>query len=198
MGCSVCGRPVIGRGLCKPHYEFAQRRGLLSEFKTKVESGVSKQPIAQRLLAKVEKSDSGCWEWTGAKHWNGYGIISDWPNPVKRAHRVAYEVFIGPIPEGLLVRHKCDNKGCVNPDHLEVGDKRDNALDAVERGQHKPNRRLTDAQILAIRDAGGLHATIAREFGVAQSTVTRIKNGTRWQKLTAARRASSGRAPARP
>jgi HNH endonuclease len=183
MGCTICGKsPVIGRGLCKPHYEHAQRRGLLDNYKTKVEAGVSRRPIEERFYEKIEKMPSGCWHWTGALHKFGYGMMSDWPK-VKRAHRVSYEIHCGPIPDGLLVRHKCDNKICVNPDHLELGTKRDNARDAVERGQFKPKRKLTDKQIREIRNSVGSTCEVARFYGVMPSTVSRIRTGARWANL---------------
>lgn len=183
MGCTICGKsPVVGRGLCKPHYEYAQRRGLLDNYKTKVEAGVSRRPIEERFYGKVKKMPSGCWHWTGARHWTGYGVISDWPK-VKRAHRVSYEIHCGPIPDGLLVRHKCDNKICVNPDHLELGTKVDNAMDMLERGHFRPKRTLSDRQIRTIRDAEGTTIELARKFKVAPSTISRIKTGARWANL---------------
>src|SRR5213593_3886465 len=87
--------------------------------------------LRERFMAKVEISD-GCWPWLGSKTAKGYGRIQTGLRspaghyaPVP-AHRVAYELFIGPIPEGLHVDHLCKNPGCVNPAHLEPVTNREN------------------------------------------------------------------------
>jgi hypothetical protein len=67
-----------------------------------------------QIMSKVHASDNGCWEWTGAKMPTGYGHFQG-----TTAHRASYEMFVGPIPEGLHVDHLCMNKSCVNPAHLE-------------------------------------------------------------------------------
>lgn len=75
-----------------------------------------------------------CWIWTGSIRNDGYGrypVNRQW----KGAHRVAYELYKGPIPEGLLVRHKCDNPLCINPEHLELGTNKDNVWDMYLRGR---------------------------------------------------------------
>lgn len=87
----------------------------------------------ERFEANFEKAD-GCWEWTGTRVEFGYGqIIRDGRR--LRAHRVAYEIAYGPIPDGLVVRHKCDNPPCVRPDHLELGTRADNNQDRENRGR---------------------------------------------------------------
>ncbi|MFL5911455.1 MAG: HNH endonuclease signature motif containing protein, partial [Gaiellaceae bacterium] len=74
---------------------------------------------------------TGCWLWTGTKHGHGYGIIKHGPAASRRslrAHRVAYELFVGPIPEGLELDHLCRVRHCVNPAHLEPVTTRENLL----------------------------------------------------------------------
>lgn len=76
-----------------------------------------------RFWAKVDRrGETGCWEWTAAKDRHGYGVIGRGTREegVARAHRVSYELNVGPIPEGLVIDHLCRNRGCVNPAHLEV------------------------------------------------------------------------------
>jgi hypothetical protein len=91
--------------------------------------------MEQRFLNKVNKLDGGCWEWTGRLFDNtGYGQYSINSRPVS-AHRHSYQVYKGDIPNGLLVRHTCDNRKCVNPDHLIVGTQQDNMNDMVERNR---------------------------------------------------------------
>ncbi len=99
-------------------------------------------PVKERLLASCKPNGkTGCWDWVRYvypdKHPTiGTGLKRLGNSKKVKAHRVSYEIFVGPIPDGLVVRHKCDNKLCVNPEHLEVGTQRDNLLDKIERGQH--------------------------------------------------------------
>lgn len=120
--------------------------------------------IAPRLRDLYVVTPSGCWEWQRERNGQGYGVC----NPeffgvpevgfrkvasAKRskrgyqmralAHRVSYAQNIGPIPDGLIVRHRCDNPPCVNPAHLELGTRTDNAKDRVERGRTKFKLRDT-------------------------------------------------------
>lgn len=77
-----------------------------------------KRPLIDKFLEKIEKTDS-CWLWTASTNSGGYGqIVHEGKN--HRAHRLAYEHWIGPIPDGLVIDHLCANRRCVNPDHLEA------------------------------------------------------------------------------
>jgi HNH endonuclease len=81
----------------------------------------------EKIEAKfIEKTD-GCWLWKGHRLAGGYGQVS-MNDKMKLAHRVVYEAFRGPIPEGLQLDHLCRNRGCVNPDHLEPVTQRVNTL----------------------------------------------------------------------
>jgi hypothetical protein len=75
-----------------------------------------------RFVDRLSVGD--CWEWTGAMTHNGYGEFS-WNESKGRAHRFAYEHFVGPIPDGLIVHHECENKACVNPSHLTLTSRSD-------------------------------------------------------------------------
>jgi hypothetical protein len=101
-------------------------------------------PVLDRFWAKVQKRTDGCWEWTGMRvkpgrntpNGSGYGYL--WlEGKMVRAHRLAYELFVAPIPAGLLIMHSCDRPWCVNPDHLSAGTSVDNARDCVAKGRHR-------------------------------------------------------------
>ena len=147
---------------------------------------------AEAFWARVVKGE-GCWEWTGAHLYrrNGtrsYGSVAWEGTRQVGAHRVSYELTNGPIPDGLYVLHKCDNQGCVRPDHLYVGSHRDNTRDAIERrrmytGERTWNHKLTVEAVRAIRDAiatGEATESIGRRFGISGRTVRYIRRGERW------------------
>lgn len=136
--------------------------------------------------------ETNCWEWGGWIDHNGYGRF-----PYKKkslfAHRVSYEVFVGTIPDGLLIRHKCDNPPCMNPDHLETGTQADNIRDMIERGrkpilsgENGPMAKLSREEANAIRDeyAHGVltQKLLAEAFGLDQSTVSDIITGRSYAK----------------
>lgn len=143
----------------------------------------------------VPPSDNACWEWQGARSKDGYGNfrIPQLGRFNFGAHRVSYMLYHGAFPpDGLLVRHKCDNPCCVNPLHLEPGTKRDNSMDAVERGRF-PDRdrkgenngaaKLTAAQVTVIRQriaAGEKNTWIAKDFGVTHQIISKIRRGHAW------------------
>lgn len=98
----------------------------------------------ERIRQRVEHRD-GCWLWRGSATKDGYGQIRV-GRAVRVVHRVAYTAANGPIPRGMVVRHKCDVRLCCNPDHLEIGTHEDNAQDIVDRGRLKNRRSLTPAE----------------------------------------------------
>jgi DNA-binding transcriptional regulator YiaG len=118
-----------------------------------------------------------CWPWIGAGKGNGYGHTSRGP-----AHRVSYELFVGPVPEGMDVCHKCDNRACVNPDHLFLGTRAENMADmkAKGRGAGGCRKHLREHQIQEIRRrlaVGVPQSEIARAMNINRGTVSAIKQG---------------------
>lgn len=173
--CQLCDSPAIGRGLCRTHYNAHRKAGTLDQF--------NKVQPAEAFLRRVQKSD-GCWLWMGSRNAYGYGIFLMPGERAVRAHRYAYELWKGKIADGHVVMHICDNPPCVNPDHLDVGTKLDNNRDAAIKGHTKSgvrhwNVRLTPDQVAAIRDDPRTHHAVAVQYGIAQSTVSRIKSGKR-------------------
>lgn len=124
------------------------------------------------LLDRVRRNPSGCWEWTAGRHRQGYGHA--WSGKrVFLAHRVSYLLFCGPVPDGIMVCHHCDNPACIRPDHLFLGTHHDNMADM------KAKRRraiLTAEQVIEakqMRNDGQTVAEVARHFGVCQGTILR-------------------------
>lgn len=137
----------------------------------------------------IPVTESGCWLWTGATTAGGYGQFRDGPT-MAYAHRWAYEHFMGPIPGILYVCHRCDVPSCVNPAHLFLGTSGDNSHDMVEkgrqarvRGSKHPLAKLTDKQVLAIRQAAGTQREIAARFGISPQHVGRIRRRAFWTHL---------------
>lgn len=141
--------------------------------------------LEERLLAKVSpEPNSGCWLWTSCLYWDGYGRMRG-PDVDGRAHRISYELFKGPIPDGLLVCHKCDVRSCVNPDHLFVGTQKENLRDMSRKGRSSyAGAKLTREQVAEIRarlsTGKATQRSIAQDFHVRDSQISRIKHGVRW------------------
>lgn len=143
----------------------------------------------------TDRDSNGCWNWTGYKH-RGYGQIR--VNKKQHfTHRYAYELTHGPIPEGMVICHTCDNPACCNPDHLFLGTHADNAADrhakgrsrsGALRGELSASAKLTAAQVVAIRAtyAQGTisQAELARRYNVAVSTIYLIVHHKKWKHLT--------------
>lgn len=141
----------------------------------------------QRFLEKVDMSGE-CWTWRAATLKSGYGRFR-WNGKTGRAHRAAYELFVGPIPEGEMVRHTCDNPPCVKwTEHLITGTGMDNQQDARSRDRHRYGTRnghaLLDeckvSEIRVRRAAGDRVSVIARDFGISVSNVKLIVARKTW------------------
>lgn len=127
-----CQQPPTKRVWCSSHYRWLMRRGLIER--------LTNAP-SNRLAAGLVQRSTGCIEWTGSRTGDGYGQIFANGRTVK-THRLAWELVNGPIPDGLIVCHTCDNPPCCNVNHLFLGTHRDNAQDK-ERKRRGPNSRKT-------------------------------------------------------
>lgn len=146
----------------------------------------------ERFHEKVSpEPNSGCWIWTGAVKEHGYGVIGlgRRGTGTAKAHRVAYELYKGPIADGLFVLHSCDIPSCVNPDHLRLGSQSDNMRDCVKRKRHvmPDNRgeRATWAKLTAemardIKTRTKTGPEYAKLYGVSKSAIYRIWEGSNW------------------
>lgn len=92
-------------------------------------------PLHERLLMRVGWGMTDCWHWRGAQNKFGYGRMT-YEGRLQVAHRLAYRTFVGEIPDGLYVLHKCDNPACINPEHLWLGTYSDNMRDCWAKGRH--------------------------------------------------------------
>lgn len=137
-----------------------------------------------RLDAYVDRrgGPDACWPWTGAVYRSGYGqmtVIVDGERRTLTAHRVAWEVANGcPVPDGLLVCHRCDFRRCCNPAHLFTGDYLANNRDAAMKdraGKGIPPRVVT--AVVRLRAAGRRVAQVAAELGISTASVRRIARG---------------------
>lgn len=142
-----------------------------------------RRALADRFWEKVEKQPGdGCLIWTGAKNGDGYGLIGVSATS-KLAHRVAYELLIGPLGNQVAC-HKCDTPACVRPDHVFPGTQQDNVADCAAKGRARNRHgRLTDdqrAEIQRLAVAGGLKQDeIGARVGVTQTSVSRVLRGQR-------------------
>lgn len=145
-----------------------------------------------RILLKVAvDTETGCWNWTRAIGTTGYGHTG-YRLGEKIAHRLAYTLFIGPIPDGAWVLHRCDNRRCCNPDHLFVGDRKANMDDMVtkgrsSRGEQRHGHKLSRADVIDIRARyarGGVsQQCLADEYGVTNQTVNSIVLLRKWKHV---------------
>ena len=133
---------------------------------------------------------SGCWLWTGTDNGRGYGRVHAEVFTGKKAvyaHHFALRAERGVVvPPGAVVRHKCDNKLCVNPDHLVIGTQRENMKDAAQRrrmshGENHCHARLTEAAVADIRRRDVPQKEYAKRYGISDSHVSRIQNGIKWR-----------------
>ena len=143
----------------------------------------------KRFWNKVDKSGD-CWNWTAGKRRNGYGIFR-YKGKLACAHRVSYEIEYGSILDELCVLHKCDNTGCVNPDHLFLGTQLDNMQDKVKKnrqfkGEIHNKTPFTEGDIKVIRDLRSEGCTLqllGDFFGVSKQAIRAITLRQSWKHI---------------
>jgi hypothetical protein len=162
-----------------------------------VHMSIKTRPDNERFNQYVEpEPNTGCFIWTGALNIGGYGKFGKYISTRKMktvaAHRFAYEMANGAIPDGKVICHKCNNRLCVNPDHLYAGTQLANMADAIRAGTHislnqkplrgekHPSAKLTNEQAQEMRrlfSEGITKSMLARKYGVANNTVHYVITG---------------------
>lgn len=144
-----------------------------------------KQDLKERFWIHVhlpwEPQNEDCWWWKDGLTAKGYGQMYINNKLTVRAHRLAYELFVGPIPKGMSVLHKCDVKSCVNHHHLFLGTRLDNALDCISKGRHSSLMRKEGyrgiihvdryPEVFAVRAQGLTFEKIASIFNASAATI---------------------------
>ena len=166
--------------------------------------------VSERFWKKVDKSGgpNACWFWTAFRNKLGYGMFNAWGR-THGAHRVAWRLTFGPIPDGMLVCHSCDNPSCVNPSHLWLGTNADNVRDAARKGrmasgddqyfrkhpelgphckgERNGRSKLTDLEVLEIRrihaETGATCVSLAHTYSVSAVAISQIVRRVHWKHL---------------
>ena len=141
--------------------------------------------VAQLFWSRVKKG-AGCWEWTMKLNKAGYGAMAGFARQ-RLTHRIAWELTYGPIPAGLNVLHRCDNRACVRPDHLFLGTHGDNVADMTSKGrQNGGDKKLTPEAVRVIRRRleNETQAAIAHDYGVHPTSIGDIARGATWKRVT--------------
>lgn len=153
------------------------------------------RPLIDRFMDRVEPvTESGCWLWRGPVCRAGYGKIGRGRRGTGtiKTHRLSWELFVGEIPIGLNVLHKCDVPCCVNPRHLWIGSHRENVTDkirkgrarsGVTRGTDNKNAKIGPAEARAIAADDRFQRVIAAQYGISRSNVSSIKRRLTWKHL---------------
>lgn len=145
----------------------------------------------RRFMRKVNTNGpNGCWIWTASTKFDGYGQFGI-NGTIERSHRIMWEHINGPILDDTCVLHKCDNRRCVNPDHLFLGTRADNARDKVCKGRHPKGNDSVKSKLCAddidlIRDLYSSkslnQSDLAETFGISTSQISRIVRLENWRK----------------
>lgn len=176
-----CGRESVWKSLCIKHYQqqrvgkgcFEQAQSIVEY----IESRIAMIPV------------SGCHLWTGYANKLGYGVVN-YKGKRQAAHRAAWAAKHGAIPPGMQLNHKCDVPSCVNPDHLYLGNQKQNIADMIARGRiyrkgesHHGLTKLTEKSVIEIRQSSEDRATLSSRYGVSMQTITDVRTRRSWSHI---------------
>lgn len=140
-------------------------------------------PVEDRLLSFVDAHSLGCWNWTGAKDKDGYGVIRIKGKNI-RSHRCSFEIFHNvAIGREDMVCHSCDNPSCINPDHLWIGDNSSNQIDAVKKGRNGSQKLSFDDVSMMRRlyfSGERTQSSLCDEYGISTGNMSSIINRRKW------------------
>jgi len=149
-------------------------------------------PVKDKIFNNIKKNENGCWEWTGGLSARGYASMH-YEGKRTPLHRLSYILFRGPIPNDKLACHTCDNKKCINPDHIYIGTHKTNFRDAKERnrlrtrrGSAHPSSKLNEDKVRFIRfhyQNGFDIREMSSFFGVTKSILYQTAKGQRWKHV---------------
>jgi HNH endonuclease len=140
-----------------------------------------------KFEAMYSIAENGCWEWKGALWKTGYGRFH-FMNKSQKAHRVSWMLYIGDLPNDTCVLHSCDNRHCVNPEHLFIGDRADNNADKVRKGRQTRGSlvhtaKLTDGDVIDIRNRYSKADQFMTFYGLTRSTANKILRREVWKHV---------------
>lgn len=185
--CANCGAEVergakkVGRSAFS-----ACSRACLGEMNSR--RRLSREEAEKRFSARIGRvTSAGCWVWTGKPDSEGYGRFKLCGEETG-AHRAAYRLFVGEIPDGLFVCHHCDNKVCVNPSHFFLGTSAENIRDCVAKGRQpkgtaKPDAKLDDEIVRTIRASSLPTAELSQRYGVSKQNIWAARTGRSWRHV---------------
>lgn len=185
--CPHCGRTFAVAASVASRYQFCSHT-----------CRVASKRSPEAFWERVDRSGEDCWPWKSGSPDEGYGAFKMDGRTIL-AHRRAWEITYGAIPDGALVLHRCDNRRCCRPEHLFLGSYHDNAQDMVGKDRHlwgdrNPRSRLSAGDVLEIDRLIGAKVltldAIARRFRVSRSTVSAIKQRIVWKPLLTSHTAS--------
>lgn len=186
--CKTCGTPFeVSAGRAKNRSSFCSRACMAAGYR-------SDRTIEERFWSKVDRrGPDECWEWHAHRNQAGYGRFTPTGRNQQPAHRIAWVLTHGPIPDGMFVCHHCDNPPCCNPAHLFLGAPVENTQDMIAKersatplGEASQFAKLTETDVQEIRRRsahGDSYPTLARAFNVHRETIGLIVRRETWKHV---------------